>query len=289
MEKANNNTDFKGLFKDPKTKNFTSWVVGLTALMLAVFLGINQLLCIKDFGQLGDFFNGIAAPVLALITIVLLYNSFLVQKEELKAATKAIEQSTEEMKRSAEIMDRTEQNAKLERVESFTLKLLERYDVNRTNFGVYFENNKTIGIEALKHIKNYLFSEYLIHLYAHQHGAKNIPISGTKEWFDHVNKLLSSQFEILSSQSYYTDLKKLVYNLVAIYRSMLSSNLTKEELDHLRFAISTQISDIEFFFLKYFINQLKDLENLREPLDTNYGINSSSSSIYEMYIKKYLS
>lgn len=90
MEKANNNTDFKGLFKDPKTKNFTLWVVGLTVLMIIVFLGINQLLCIKDFGQLGDFFNGIAAPVLALITIVLLYNSFLVQKEELKAATKAI-------------------------------------------------------------------------------------------------------------------------------------------------------------------------------------------------------
>lgn len=100
------------------------WVVGITTILIVIFIVINQLLCIKEFGQLGDFFNGIAAPVLSLITIILLYNSFLVQKEELKATREALEQSAKEMQNSSTVMERMEQNAKLERLVSIVFKLL---------------------------------------------------------------------------------------------------------------------------------------------------------------------
>lgn len=282
MENANKKDDFKSLFQDKKSQNFTVWVVGITISLLILFILVNQLLKIEQFGQLGDFFNGIAAPVLSLITIILLYNSFLVQKEELKATRQALEQSTQEMKNSAAIMERTEQNAKLERLESIVFKLLEICDNKRQNIQLsdtissfdvlYGKRNDTlhyVGSEATKYWFMKVIREQKV-----ENNAKKIP------------ELIASNFESLKNidDEFFKSLRSFAYSFVAIYKCILHSKISADQLDYLRFAINNYVTREEMFLVKLFINQVDDLSNLRTELEP-FGITSTSEAIYEQHIK----
>lgn len=275
MEEANKKDDFKSLFQDKKSRNFIGWVGGITVSLLVLFIIINQLLCIKEFGQLGDFFNGIAAPVLSLITIILLYNSFLVQKEELKTASKALEQSVEEMKKSAAIMERAEQNAKLERLESICFKLLEKYENSRNSIWPNRSTKYNIG--------DYLPSMNTKHLII----ALKLKIVNNNNQVDKrmIDQFLNSFIEKLKEENHYNEIKSLVYKFIAIYNCILNSKISPEELKYLRFAINNYLTNEEMFFVKLFINQLDDLKNLRTELDP-FGIISTSEAIFEQHIKE---
>ncbi len=277
IEDATKIDDFKSLFKYKKSRNFTGWVIGITIVLIVLFIVINQLLCIKEFDKIGNFFNGIAAPVLSLITIILLYNSFLVQKEELKTASDALKQSVEEMKNSAAIMERTEQNAKLERLESIVFKLLEKYENSRDNFVI--DNNK--GINAFKTVKNTLLTLCFTNAIAEQHYS-NLELKSVKERDKLVDKLINAMFNTLKKEKYYNDIQSLIYKFIAVYKCILHSNIPSDKLDYLRFAINNHLTKEEMLFVKLFINQLDDLSNLRTELDP--FIHSSSGAIYEQHI-----
>jgi mannitol-specific phosphotransferase system IIBC component len=224
MEDVDNKDDFKGLFSNKKTRNFTSWVVGITTGLLGVFLIINKLLCIKDFGQLGDFFNGIAAPVLSLVTIILLYNSFLVQKEELKATRIALEQSTKEMQNSAAIMERTEQNAKLERLENIVFKLLEKYEANRSGFYVLSNGVKLIklnGIDGLNAIYRTISNSTTINILRKRLNDDSIQAEKTPAF---INSLIKAYFSELQKREDYNLIKNLVYKFIPVYKYFHTSS-----------------------------------------------------------------
>ena len=101
------------------------------------------------------------------------------------------------------------------------------------------------------------------------------------------NELSNYKGRFENEKDNFMNIKKLVYSFISIYRCIINSNIEKKQVEHLTFAINTQISEIEFFFIKFFINQLEDLSDLRTPLE-DYSINSSSTSIYEMHIKPLL-
>lgn len=266
MEEATKKDDFKSLFKDKKSRNFTGWVVGITIVLIILFIVINQLLCIKEFDKIGNFFNGIAAPILSLITIILLYNSFLVQKEELRDTKLALEQ--------------TLQNAKLERLENIVFKLLEKYENSRDNF-VIDNNNK--GINAFKKVKNTLLTLCFTNVIAEQHYS-NLELKSVKEREKLVDNLISGMFNTLKKEKYYNDIHSLIYKFIAVYKCLLNSDISSDKLDYLRFAINNHLTKEEMFFVKLFINQLDDLSNLSTELES-FAIISTSESIYEQHIK----
>ncbi|MGV3597527.1 MAG: hypothetical protein ACO1PI_06630 [Bacteroidota bacterium] len=292
MDEADKKDNFWSLFQNEKSRGFTFWVVVFTIVFLAIGLLIINKQCwglgSNNFGQLGDYFNGIAAPVLSLITIILLYNSFLVQKEELKATREALEQSAKEMQNSSTVMERMEQNAKLERLVSIVFKLLDKYENSRDKFTVYSETAQFIdhkGIDALKHVKDiYLkpnINQSSLRVRQLIDEVVYTYITGTKE--QKIDKCLKYIFEDLKGKKFYVELKSLIYKFIAIYKCVLISKIPAKQLDDLRFAINIYLTSEEMFFVKLFINQLDDLSNLRTELEP-FGIVSTSEAIYEQHV-----
>lgn len=279
MEEANKNGIFKWFTKNKSTFIFTISVIVVTVLFLitgySTYIKEHFSLNSNNFGQLGDFFNGIAAPVLSLITIILLYNSFLVQKEELTATRQALEQSTKEMQNSVASMERAEQNAKLERLESICFKLLDKYEDSRNSVWSDRSSKYNIG-------------DYLPRMNTKYHIIKlKLKIVNNNNQVDKrmIDQFLNSFIEKLKEENHYNEIKSLVYKFIAIYNCILSSKILPEELKYLRFAINNYLTNEEMFFVKLFINQLDDLKNLRTELSP-FGIESTSESIYELHIKE---
>lgn len=265
------------------TKNKSTFVFTISVIVVTVsLLIVGYLSCVKEhfglnsnnFGQLGDFFNGIAAPVLSLITIILLYNSFLVQKEELKTASKALEESVKEMAKSAAIMERSEQNAKLERLESICFKLLDKYENSRDKIWPNRNTNQNIG--------DYLPGMTTKHLFI----TLKLKIADNNNQVDKkmIDQFLNSFIDKFKEQNYYKEIQSLVYKFLAIYNCILNSKMSVEQLQYLRFAINNYLTEEEMFFVRLFINQLNDLSNLRTELEP-FGIVSTSEAIYENHIK----
>lgn len=277
MEKAFEKS-IKWVTKNKSTFVFTISVIVVTVSLLIVgysscvkeHFGLNS----NNFGQLGDFFNGIAAPVLSLITIILLYNSFLVQKEELKTASKALEESVKEMAKSAAIMERSEQNAKLERLESICFKLLDKYENSRDKIWPNRNTNQNIG--------DYLPGMTTKHLFI----TLKLKIADNNNQVDKkmIDQFLNSFIDKFKEQNYYKEIQSLVYKFLAIYNCILNSKMSVEQLQYLRFAINNYLTEEEMFFVRLFINQLNDLSNLRTELEP-FGIVSTSEAIYENHIK----
>ncbi len=297
MEEANKKDDLKWFAKNKSTFIFTISVIVVTVL----FLITGYSTCVKkyfelsstNFGQLGDYFNGIAAPVLSLITIILLYNSFLVQKEELKATREALEQSAKEMQNSSAIMARSEQNAKLERLESIVFKLIDKYENSRDDFNIKSSTAKK-GIEVIYNIYKDVMSGYFLPdtgLNREEELLKEIPtLNNNDVKLNKINQLLGVCFGKIKNnysydEEYYIKLRPLVYKFIAIYKCVLHSEIPAEHLDYLKFAINNSLTREEMFFVKLFINQLDDLSNLRTELEP-FGIVSTSESIYIQYLQE---
>ncbi len=286
MEKAFEKS-IKWVTKNKSTFVFTISVIVVTVSLLIVgysscvkeHFGLNS----NNFGQLGDFFNGIAAPVLSLITIILLYNSFLVQKEELKTASKALEESVKEMAKSAAIMERTEQNAKLERLESICFKLLDKYENSRDKFRINSGTAQVIPYEDIQALKR-IHATYLspVNELSFKVKVKVDQIKVEKNTIlemQDVDDCLNYIFDSLKKETYFEELKSLVDKFIAIYKCIDSSGLNYSLTEDLVFAIDTQVSKEELFFIKLFINQNKDLIS-----KTFYSATATSELIYWDYL-----
>ena len=126
--------------------------LALIALLLSTIVAVilNHFFCFADFGQIGDFFNGIIGPFLSLITILLVYATYQVQKKELTATLEELRKTAESMQDQKRIMEMQQVTQQQIRCDSIMLKMVEAYTANSPS---------RIG-EFKKFLKNEV-SEYL--------------------------------------------------------------------------------------------------------------------------------
>lgn len=113
---------------------FAILVIFIIAYTLIFNGGISSLH--SNWGQFGDFIGGIFGSLLSLFAVILLYSTYILQREELSKTAEALENQNEQMK--------------IQQFENIVFKLIDRKDTVLHSM----RHKSTDGIVALKHLNN---------------------------------------------------------------------------------------------------------------------------------------
>lgn len=256
------------LFSRKETKGFLIFSIVLTTLCLFLAYYIQSVGSYPEkMTRIADFFNGIATPVISLLTVVLIYNSFMLQDEQLKDTKKSFAQS--------------ENRLKLERVESISFKLLEKYENARDGFQMKYVPEIFVGkpaiqpgipsLEALKH--RFIEGVSSIETQSNQ---------GTEAHRIEIEQKISSLMDLIEKHEDYKAIKSLIYRYSAIYKVILETDIDRSLIDPLVFSLNVQLSKAEEFFIKIFINQMDDLGEISDAKLLRF--NCSDDYIYRHFL-----
>jgi hypothetical protein len=192
-----------------KLKNIL-WGIIVTGLALLTILFLGRILeGYSKYAGVGDYFNGVLSPFLGIITIILIYRTFQLQKQELQKTSQALVLQKEELQKTSEALW-------IQNFETFLNSA-----VNALN-DTY---NKEIFFKDMGHVYPIAPNRYDVHL-----KARDGMIVFAKE---NIGKLNSDILKQIRTESTFHGFKKLYSKYIQLYyilaRKIDQSALTEDE------------------------------------------------------------
>lgn len=240
-------------------------IVLLCILLLAFYFGSIGYCTIREKADYATYFNvvvSIFSLFISFFTVILLWQTFALQKEELNKTSYALSQQLI--------------NSDIERVENVCFKLLDLYKNRLSTFKYY---------SPLPIINDYPSGEKSINMF-----LKDITPEFLFAFSNNEQKtaLYLEYKKSIMNGGNYSILKDLAYKFVAIYKTIFHIEMKyvnliqNKQLEYLRFAINNQISPAEFVAIKTVILIEEDLHDLIPKLQDYSIIVNEENLMHEL-------
>ncbi len=202
------------------------FTLAFIALLLATIVAVilNHFFCFADFGQIGDFFNGIIGPFLSLITILLVYATYQVQKKELTATLEELRKTAESMQDQRKIMEMQEETQRQTRCDNLLFEMLKMYKMDfKDNEKVLYYDIRTYLCEFYKasRIEEAIlrYNKTMEDMYKSKEGIDLSPIYEISLFL--AERIRDSEKYIIAN--------KIAYQLITIYKSPILGGVIRPE------------------------------------------------------------
>lgn len=239
-----------------------AFILGIIIIFLMILSNLLPSGFLKEFLLSGSF--SIAESILMLVTIILIWVNYHLQKVELEKTSNALANQER-------LMFSQFRQMQYDRLQNVSFKLLELYQkaLKETKFTVPNFEAKRLGTDGLsERLRNKYY--YLLKDYT----ALNLKESATKFINDFKN---DDEYRIY---------KNLVYKFLAIHKTLVELKYKEEAknnfLEPLRFALNNQLTPTEFCIIKSVAVIEEDVEDMIEILKQNHITCTAESAFVEL-------